>query len=145
MTKSFVLDDAHFHHAVEEYLIFTGADLMDPFQSFDAEISVMLGEDPDHMEEYTITAPSVVRIPPNLWYCPVNFKRVGKPVNFMPMYPDGTFSRISRQFIKGDGTATYVYDAVGLGRFRYDPEKKAITAANAFLKRENNRKEAAEV
>ena len=59
------------------------------------------------------------------------------------MYPDGIFSRISRQFIKGDGTATYVYDAVGLGRCRYDPEKPAITAANAFLKRENNRKETA--
>ncbi len=72
-----VMEEPHMHDAKDEYLFFTGADLMDPFKSFDAEISIMLGEDPDHMEEYTITAPSVVRIPPNFWHCPVNFKRVG--------------------------------------------------------------------
>ena len=78
------MEEPHMHDAKDEYLFFTGADLMDPFKSFDAEISIMLGEDPDHMEEYTITAPSVVRIPLNFWHCPVNFKRVGKPVKATP-------------------------------------------------------------
>ena len=53
-------------------------------------------------------------------------------LNFMPMYLDGTFSRISRQYIKCDGTATYVYDAVGLGRCRYDPEKTCNYCGNCF-------------
>ena len=130
--KPFVLDDAHFHHAVDEYLMFTGADLMNPFESFDAEITIMLGDDPDHMEEYTITEPTVIHIPPNFWHCPIDFKRVGKPVNFMPIYPDGTFSRISRQFIKDDKTPTYVYDAVGLACCKYDPEKKCEYCGKCF-------------
>ena len=106
-----VFDGPHFHHAVEEYLVFTGADLMKPLESFDAEISIMLGEDPDHLEEHVITAPSVVRIPPNLWHGPVEFRRVGKPVNFMPMYPDGTYGRISRRIIPGEDAPVCVFDS----------------------------------
>ena len=122
MLKECPMDDAHIHHAVEEYLMFTGADLMNPFASFDAEITIMLGDDPDHMEEYTITSPTVIRIPPNVWHCPINFKRVGKPVNFMPIYPDGCWSKISREF-KPDGTPRFVYEGVGLSRCRLHPEK----------------------
>ena len=84
------------------------------------------------MEEYTITEPTVIHIPPNFWHCPIDFKRVGKPVNFMPIYPDGTFSRISRQFIKDDKTPTYVYDAVGLACCKYDPEKKGEYCGKCF-------------
>ncbi len=123
VVKPFTLDDAHIHHSVTEYLMVTGADLMDPFSSFDAEITIMLGEDPDHMEEYTITEPAIIRIPPHFWHCPINFKRVGKPVNFIPWYPDGIFSRISRQYLTGDGRPTFVYDAVGLVRCKYDQNK----------------------
>jgi mannose-6-phosphate isomerase-like protein (cupin superfamily) len=118
------MDDAHIHHAVEEYLMFTGADLMDPFGSFDAEITIMIGDDPDEMEEHIITAPTVIRIPPNVWHCPINFKRVGKPVNFMPIYPDGCWSKISRQYIKPNGSPTYVYEGVGLAKCRLDSSKK---------------------
>jgi len=96
------IDGPHFHNAVTEYLMFTGADLMNPFESFDAEITIMLGEDADHMEEYTITKPSVIRIPPNLWHGPVRFRRVGKPVNFLPFYPDGVYGHISRREIGGE-------------------------------------------
>jgi len=123
MLKECPMDDAHIHHAVEEYLFFTGADLMDPFSSFDAEISIMIGDDPDNMEEYIITEPTVIRIPPNVWHCPIEFKRVGKPVNFMPIYPDGCWSKISRQFIKDDKTPTYVYEGVGLSRCRLNREE----------------------
>ena len=123
MLKPCPMDDAHIHHAIEEYLVFTGADLMDPFGSFDAEISIMMGEDPDEMQEYTINEPTVVRIPPNVWHCPIEFKRVGKPVNFMPIYPDGCWSKISRKYIENDKVPTYVYEGVGLARCRLNGEK----------------------
>ena len=123
MLKECPMDTAHIHHAVEEYLVFTGCDLMDPFASFDADIEILIGEDPDHMETYEITGPTVIRIPPNVWHCPINFKRIGKPVNFMPIYPDGCWSRITREYIKPDGSPTFVYEGVGLARCRLNPDK----------------------
>lgn len=120
------MDDPHIHHAVEEYLMFTGCDLTNPFDSWDAEVTIMLGDDPDHMEEYVMTSPTVIRIPPNFWHCPINFKRVTKPVNFMPIYPDGCWSRITRQFLKEDGSPTFVYDGVGVLNCRFDSSKKCV-------------------
>ena len=73
--------ELHMHHAVEEYLIFTGAGDYD-FFNFDAEVEPT-GRRPEHMT-YTITEPTVIRILPKLWHGPVTFKRVGAPINFMP-------------------------------------------------------------
>ncbi len=105
-------DEVHMHHAVEEYLFFTGADITYFFE-FDAEIEVQLGEDPDHMETYTITEPTVIRIPPKIWHGPVKFKRVGAPVNFMPLYSAGDYGRVVRE-LKTDGTPIYVYKGTDL-------------------------------
>ena len=58
-----VMEFPHFHNAVEEYLMFVGSDLVN-FFDFDAEIELWLGEDPDKLEKYVITAPTIVRIPP---------------------------------------------------------------------------------
>ncbi len=131
MLKECVMDSPHIHHAVEEYLIFTGADLMDPFASFDAEITIMMGDNPDDMEEYTITEPCVIRIPPNFWHCPIRFKRIGKPVNFIPMYPDGCWSKITREF-KEDGTPRFIYEGVGLAHCRLKPEKICSYCGKCF-------------
>jgi hypothetical protein len=51
--KECSVGEPHMHHAVEEYLFFTGADITN-FFDFDAEIEVRLGEDPANMETYTI-------------------------------------------------------------------------------------------
>ncbi len=142
MLKPGPMDDPHMHHAVEEYLVFTGADLMDPFASFDAEISIMLGEDPDHMEEYTFTEPTIFRIPPNFWHCPINFKRIGKPVNFMPIYLDGCWTKIGREFIKDDKTPTYVFEGVGASRCRYDSEKLCVYCGKCFAEAKKAQEEA---
>ncbi|SHI13016.1 hypothetical protein SAMN02745823_02645 [Sporobacter termitidis DSM 10068] len=104
--------ELHMHHAVEEYLIFTGADIT-RFFDFDAEIEVQLGEDPEHMETYTITKPTLIRVPPKMWHGPVAFKRVGAPINFMPFYPSGDYGRVVRE-PKADGTAAYVYKGTDL-------------------------------
>lgn len=99
--------ETHMHHAVEEYLFFTGVDITNFFE-FDAEIEVMLGDDPDNMESYIITEPTVIRVPPNMWHGPVKFRRIGAPINFMPFYPSGNYGRIVRE-LKADGTPAYIY------------------------------------
>lgn len=107
-----VIGELHMHHAVEEYMFFTGADITN-FFDFDAEIEIQLGEDPDHMETYTITEPTVIRIPSKMWHGPVNFKRVGAPINFMPFYPSGDYGKVVRE-LKADGSSTYVYSGTDL-------------------------------
>lgn len=110
--KECILGETHMHHAVEEYQFFTGADITN-FFDFDAEIEIQLGEDPDNMETFTITEPTMVRIPANMWHGPVNFKRVGAPINFTPFYPSGEYGAIVRE-IKPDGTVSYVYKGTDL-------------------------------
>lgn len=102
----------HMHHAVEEYWFFTGADITYFFE-FDAEIEFELGEDPDHMETFTITEPTVVRIPPKMWHGPVRFKRIGAPINFMPFYPSGEYSKIVRKQ-NSEGSFEYIYEGTDL-------------------------------
>jgi len=97
--------ELHMHHAVEEYLFFTGSDIAKFFE-FDAEIEIMLGDDPDHMETYTITEPTVVRVPAGMWHGPVVFKRIGAPITFMPFYPNGRYGRVVRS---PGGAAGYAY------------------------------------
>ena len=67
-------------HTEEEHLCFMGYDMTDPFGSFDAEIELWIGKDPNHLEKHIITEPTIVRIPPFTWHCPLEFKRVTKPV-----------------------------------------------------------------
>jgi hypothetical protein len=95
------------HHAVEEYLFFTGSDITHFFE-FDAEVEIQLGEDPDHLETYTITEPTVIRVPAKMWHGPVVFKRVGAPINFMPFYPNGSYGKIVRGEGPGSGVS-YIY------------------------------------
>jgi hypothetical protein len=86
-------DETHMHHSVEEYLVFTGSDITN-FFDFDAEAEVLIGNSPGTLEAYTITEPTVVRIPAGYWHGPVTFKRVGTPVNFIPFYPSGEYGRV---------------------------------------------------
>jgi hypothetical protein len=110
--KACEVGETHMHHAVEEYLFFTGADITKFFE-FDAEIEIQLGDDPDHLETYTITEPTVIRVPVGLWHGPVKFKRVGAPINFMPFYPSGNYSRVTRE-TDADGKAKYIYSGTDL-------------------------------
>jgi hypothetical protein len=110
----------HIHSGVEEYLWFTGANLENMFD-FDAEIEVSLGWDPDNMEKILITQPTVLRIPPNLYHCPYVFKRVGKPVNFMAMYLDGDWAKITRHK-DAKGNYEYLFEGASLTKCIYNPE-----------------------
>jgi hypothetical protein len=81
---------------VEENLIFAGADITN-FLDFDAEIEISLGEDPIIMETFTITEPTLIRVPPKMWHGPVVFKRVGAPINFIAVLSLRHYGRVVRE------------------------------------------------
>ena len=107
-----VLGDLHMHHGIEEYLFFTGSDI-NHFFDFDAEIELQIGEDPDHTETYTITEPTVVQIPPDMWHGPVVFKKIGAPINYMPIYLNGKYGKVVRE--QGvDGKVVEIFKGGGI-------------------------------
>jgi hypothetical protein len=89
------MEDTHIHQGVEEYIFFMGADPLNIFD-FDAEIEMFFGDDPDHLESKIITKPTVVRIPANVWHCPILFRRMNKPVVFQAAFLSGTWGTITR-------------------------------------------------
>jgi hypothetical protein len=64
ITKELVMEVPHTHHAWDEYLVFTGADLSNFFE-FDAEVDVWLGDNPEKKELFTLTRPTIIRVPPS--------------------------------------------------------------------------------
>lgn len=137
-TREGVMEVPHIHHAVDEYLVFTGADMTDFYGSFDAEVEVWLGDDPLKMEKIAITGPTIIRVPPNLWHCPISFKRVGKPVCFIPLYLDGDWSKINRE-TDADGRDFFVYDGAGIRRCVKDRSKLCTYCGACFS--ENGKKQ----
>ena len=79
-------DEAVSNGRESEYLWFSGADAVDPWTSFDAEIEVMLGLDPEHMEPVRFDKPGVIALPPGTWRGEVRVLRLGKPLCFIPWY-----------------------------------------------------------
>ena len=125
-----VMEVPHFHPANDEYLWFIGSNIENIFD-FDAEIEISLGLDADNMRTITITEPTVVRVPPNLWHCPINFKRITKPVAFLPVYPDGDWSKVVRQKDE-NGEYEYVFEAASLKRCVYDGSKQCVYCGKCF-------------
>ena len=84
--KPVFLEQQSHYHDVDEYLFFLGVfpDLFD----FDAEIEFCIGEE---REKYIITSPTVIRVPAGTQHCPLNFRRIGKPVFFQAALMQGTF------------------------------------------------------
>ena len=94
---------------IAEFLWFSGTDVVDAFGCWDAEVEVMLGDDPEKMQKVTFDKPGVVIVPPGFWRGPITVKRVGKPVCFIPWYPhtDKRF-KITHKVV--DGKSLRVYD-----------------------------------
>ena len=66
-------------HDVDEYLIFLGGKLPDLFESFQAEVDFCIGEE---QEKHLITKPTIIFIPKGLVHCPLNFRKIDKPILF---------------------------------------------------------------
>ena len=119
--KATDMEVPHIHFSCDEYLWFIGSNLENVFD-VDAEIEIDLGWDPDNMETIVITEPTVIRVPPNMWHCPINFKRVDKPVAFFPVYPDGDWSKVVRE-INENGQEEYLFEAASLRKCVYNHDK----------------------
>jgi hypothetical protein len=78
MTKPKLVDMTHAHD-FQEVLCFIGGNPLD-ITDFGAEVEIRLGA--EH-EKHVITKTSCVSIPPNLPHCPLNIKRVDKPIIFL--------------------------------------------------------------
>jgi hypothetical protein len=74
-----MLPDGH-RHSNAEILYFIGGDPMN-FKEFGAEVEFVMGEGED-AETHVITTTTWVYVPAGLLHCPLNFKRVDKPIMF---------------------------------------------------------------
>ena len=74
-----MIPNPHSHNCAE-FLYFIGGNPMD-FGDFGAEIEFVMGEG-DDAETYTITSTTWVYVPKGLPHCPLNFKRVDRPIMF---------------------------------------------------------------
>jgi hypothetical protein len=82
IAKPMVMDEIpHAHPEFDEFLVFLGGNLENMFD-FDADIEISMGKD---REIYPINKATVVYIPKGFFHCPINFKRIGKPVLFQPI------------------------------------------------------------
>jgi len=131
VTNELVMEFPHTHHAVDEYIVLANADFNNFYDGFDAEIDFWLGEDNQNMEMFTVTEPVIIRIPPKLYHCPINFRRIGKPVLFMAIYLDGDWSKIS-PIINEEGREDFRYDGAGVRRCVKDRSKECIYCGACF-------------
>ena len=93
---------------IAEFLWFSGTDVVEPWASFDAEIEVMLGQDPDHMEAVKFDQPGVIAVPAGMWRGAVTIKRLGKPVCFIPYYTqDKKRYKLTRKLEHGESLLVY--------------------------------------
>ena len=67
-------------HSVAEILYFIGGNPMN-FKEFGAEVEFTMGEG-EAAKTHIITTTTWVYVPANLMHCPLNFKRVDKPIMF---------------------------------------------------------------
>ncbi|MGI6216603.1 MAG: hypothetical protein ACOYIK_03205 [Coriobacteriales bacterium] len=132
VTKPLPMEFPHTHHCADEYLVFTGADMHD-FFNFDAEVDVWIGEDPNNLEMYTLKEPTIIRVPPKMYHCPVNFRVINKPITFSAVYLDGDWSKINRT-VGEDGREVFTYDGAGVRRCVKDSSKECIYCGECFSK-----------
>lgn len=82
--KPFFLDRIPHYHDCEEYLVFLSASFPNVFD-FDADITFSIGDPGVDAEVFRITKPCVIRIPTGITHSPLEFKRVDKPILFIPI------------------------------------------------------------
>ena len=82
------MDKPH-KHDFHQFFCFLGSDPED-IRKFDAEIEVYLGKEG---EKHVITTPTVLHVPPGLMHCPMEYKRVGKPVIHLDVYFASRYER----------------------------------------------------
>ena len=87
-----MLTEPHVHEDFPQFLFFLSGNPKDP-DEFDAEVEMYLGKD-DDQEKFVITEPTIIRVPPGVWHGPLNWKRIGKPVQFIDISLAPGYDRI---------------------------------------------------
>lgn len=82
VTKPKLMVDTAHYHDFDQFICFVGSD-PNNIGDFDAEIELLLGEEG---EKHVITAPTIAHIPPGLVHCPLEYKRVDKPVLHLDIF-----------------------------------------------------------
>jgi hypothetical protein len=126
------MENAHFHQGADEYIFFMGADSMNIFD-FDAEIEVQIGDGPDSLETKIITKPTVLCLPAFTWHCPINFKRVTKPLMFQAAFMNGVWGTIERH-TADDGKFEYKYMGDNVRFCVFDAKKTCNFCGKCFKK-----------
>lgn len=89
ITEPFLMiEEAHKHDDVQ-FLCFYGGNPAN-IKDFDAEVEISLGEEG---EKHLITTSAVVYIPKGLIHCPLNFKKIDKPIIMMGIYLASEYAR----------------------------------------------------
>jgi hypothetical protein len=78
--KSFRMINKGHMHTCSEILYFIGGDPMN-FEEFGAEVEFVMGEG-EEKETYIINNTTWVYVPAGVMHCPLDFKRVDKPIMF---------------------------------------------------------------
>lgn len=118
VVKPFFLDRVPHRHEVDEYLFFLGGSFPNTYD-FDADIEFTIGTKGEDAKVYHITKPTVIRIPAGVTHCPLNFKRIDKPVMFMAALMQNMFSA-TYDFEEGQKELWYN----GPVMCKMEPEKK---------------------
>jgi len=87
VTEPHVLVDKPHMHDFPHFLCLFGSNPKDLFD-FDAEVEIYLDG-----EKNIITAPSIIHMPTGLPHCPLNFKRIGKPIMFLEIMLTASYER----------------------------------------------------
>ena len=134
MADAFVDQEPNFH-TEEEYLCFTGYDMTDPWGSFDAEIEFWIGKDLNNMEKHVFNKPTIVRIPPYTWHCPLQYRNVKKPVYLQVLHLRGKFAPF---YYREDGDSYFIENMHfgGVKACRLDPSKTCSLCGKCWTDRE---------
>jgi len=89
ITKPFLMvKDGHVHD-FNQFLVFLGGNPQN-MKEFGAEVELSLG---DEGEKHIINTSAIVYVPKGLRHCPLNFKKVDKPIIFMDIGLTPTYAR----------------------------------------------------
>ena len=127
--KPFFLDRIPHRHKADEYLVFLGATFPNLFD-FDADIELTIGQSGVDSEIFHIVEPTIVFIPAGLHHCPLQFKRVDKPIFFQAILMQDMFSNI----YDTDGGGEKELWHNGSLQCKHLPEKKCDCCRNCIEK-----------
>jgi len=127
--KPFFLDRIPHRHNTDEYLMFLGGAFPDLFD-FDADIEFTIGRIGIDAETFHIDKPTVVYVPAGIPHCPLQFKRVDKPIFFQAMLMQDMFSSVYDT--EGNDQKELWYN--GPLPCKYDADKKCDCCRNCIEK-----------